>query len=91
MGERQFHIPAAAYHSLVAELDELSDGWPGDPAIWLDGTPTAFERVRGGHVTSGIGTNQHYEQMASVVWSYMRRFAPGDDLPPRSDWEPGDK
>lgn len=89
LGQRQFQMPASAYHSLVAKIDSLADGWRGEANWCLDGTPTAFERVRGQRVTSGIGNcERHYEQVAALVWNYMRRFAPADDLPSRADWEP---
>ena len=92
LGQRQFHMPAAAYRSLVTKMDKLTDGWPGNPGLCLDGTPTAFERVRGKRVTSGIGNcDEHYEQVGLLMWNYLRRFAPGDDLPTRGDWEPSDK
>lgn len=92
LSQPQFHMPAAAYRSLVTKMDEPTDGWPGDPGFCLDGTPTAFERVRGRRVTSGIGNcDSRDEQLAGLVWKYMRQFAPGDDLPTRGDWEPSDK
>lgn len=88
ISKRPFRMPASAYRSLVARIDKLSDGWPGDSGFWLDGTAAAFERVRGQRVTSGIGNNPHYEQMANLVWTYVRQFAPGDDLPRKGDWQP---
>lgn len=93
LGRRQqFQMPAPAYHSLVTKMDRLTDGWSGEANWCLDGTPTAFERVRGQRVTSGIGNcERHYEQVAALVWNYMRRYAPSDDLPTRADWEPSDK
>jgi hypothetical protein len=90
LGERRFHIPASAYRSLATKLDRLTDGWPGYSDACLDGTPTAFERVRGRRVTSGIGNcGRHYEQVATLMWNYLRQLAPGEDLPGRNDWEPG--
>jgi hypothetical protein len=89
VGQRHFRMPAPAYRSLVKKMDKLTDGWPGIPGVCADGTPTAFERVRGQSVTSGIGNcDEHYEQIGRLMWDYLRRFAPGDDLPTRGDWEP---
>jgi hypothetical protein len=88
LSTRQFQMPAAAYRSLVAKMDKLGDGWPGDSGFWMDGTPTAFERVRGRRITSGLGNSPHYEHVAILMWNYLHRFAPGDDLVTRSDWEP---
>lgn len=87
LGQRQFRMPASAYRSLTAKLDTLTDGWPGE-AIWcLDGTPTAFERVRGTRVTSGIGNCElHYQHVSQLMWNYLHRFAPGDDLPTGGSW-----
>jgi hypothetical protein len=73
-------------------MDSLTAGWPGDRSYLLDGTPAAFEIVRGRHVTSGIGNSpDHYAQVSLLMWNYLDRFAPGDDLPKRGDWEPRDK
>lgn len=88
LSQRQFQMPAAAYRSLAAKLDAMTDGWPGDSTMNLDGTPAAFERVRGRRVTSGIGNNDHYDRVAKLVWNYLNRFAAGKDLPTRDDWEP---
>jgi hypothetical protein len=89
LGQRQFRIPATAYRSWMSELDKLTDGWPGEGNWCLDGTPSALERVRGRRITSGIGgCGQHYDAVALLVWNYLSKFAPGDDLPKRGDWEP---
>jgi hypothetical protein len=91
VSQRQFQMPAAAYRSLAAKLDTMTDAWPGDSTMRLDGTPTAFERVRGRRITSGIGNSDHYDEVAGLVWNYLHRFAAGKDLPTRGDWEPTDK
>jgi hypothetical protein len=84
---RQFRIPSAAYQRMVADLDRLTDGWPGDDNQCLDGSPAAFERVRGTRVTSGIGNcSQHYDRVKLLVLNAIRRFAPGPDLPTEDDW-----
>ena len=91
VSQRQFQMPVAAFRSLAAKLDTMTDGWPGDSTMMLDGTPTAFERVRGRRITSGIGNSDHYDRVAMLVWTYLHRFAAGEDLPTRGDWEPADK
>lgn len=84
---RQFRIPSAAYQRLVADLDSLTDGWPGDSNQCLDGSPAAFERVRGARITSGIGNcGPHYARVKLLVLNAIRRFAPGADLPTEDDW-----
>jgi len=89
LSQRSFSIPASTYRSLVAKMDRLTDGYPGEARWCLDGTPVAFERVRGRRITSGIGNcSDHYERVASLMWNYLSRFAPADDLPARGDWEP---
>lgn len=91
-GERQFRIPSSVYRSLVARTDKLTDGWQGYSDYCLDGTPIAFERIRGPRITSGIGNcHQHYEQLGSLMWSHLRKFAPGDDLPDSGDWHESDR
>jgi hypothetical protein len=92
LGQRLFRMPAAAFRSLAVRMDKLTDGWPGSSDECLDGTPAAFERVRGRRVTSGVGgCGQHYEDVARLNWNYLKRFAPGPDLPTRGDWEPEPK
>lgn len=84
---RKFRVPSAAYQRLVADLDRLTDGWPGDDDQCLDGAPAAFERVRGARVTSGIGNcSPHYDRVKLLVLNAIRRFAPGPDLPTEDDW-----
>jgi hypothetical protein len=84
---REFRVPSPAYQQLVAELDRLTDGWPGDDDQCLDGAPAAFERVRGARITSGIGNcSPHYDRVKLVVLNATRRFAPGFDLPTEDDW-----
>jgi hypothetical protein len=92
LGKRRFRLPVSTYRSLATKMDKLTDDWPGDSGFCLDGTPTAFERVRGRRVTSGIGNcDQHYEQVGSLMWNYLQQFAPGEDVPSRGDWEPAEK
>ncbi len=91
---REFVVPADAYHSLMVKIDKLTDGWPGDANDFcLDGTPAAFERVRGTRITSGVGNcSDHYKALKTLTLTAVRRFAPGDDLPTEGDWhrfEPG--
>lgn len=84
---RQFRIPSAAYQRLVANLDRLTDNWPGDDDQCCDGAPAGFERVRGARVTPGIGNcSQHYDRVKLLVLNAIRRFAPGPDLPTEDDW-----
>lgn len=93
--QRQFDIPVSAYRSFVTRLDKLTDDWPGDENSCLDGSPAAFERVRGNRITSGIGNcSKHYDQLRFSVLDVVRRYAPGDDLPTEDDWhrfEPGER
>lgn len=87
VSERTFAMPAQAYRSLVRKMDKMTDGWPGEATYCLDGSPMAFERVRGQRVTSGIGNcSEHYERLELLMLNYIRRFAPGNDLPTKSDW-----
>lgn len=84
---REFRVPSPAFQRLVAELDRLTDGWPGNDDRCLDGTPAAFERVRRARITSGIGNcSPHYDRVKFLVLNAMRRFAPGPDLPTEDDW-----
>jgi hypothetical protein len=88
IGQRQFQMPASAYRSLAAKLDQLIDR-PGEATWCVDGTAIAFERVRAQHVTSGAGgCERHFEQIGQLIWNYLRQFAPDDDLPIGGDWEP---
>jgi hypothetical protein len=92
LSQRQFQIPAAAYRSLSMKFDKRTDAWPGASQMCLDGTPAAFERVRGRRITSGIGNcTERDDQLQLLIWNYLRRFAPGDDLPKRGDWEPSNE
>lgn len=85
---RTFNIPADEYRKLTSQIDNLTDGWPGNgDDLCLDGTPAAFERVRGTRITSGVGNcSKHYEQLKALVLAPVRRFAPGNDLPTENDW-----
>jgi len=84
---RQFRIPSAAYQRMMADLDRLTDGWPGEDDSCLDGAPAGFERVRGARITSGIGNcDPHYARVKLLVLNAIRRFAPGPDLPTEDDW-----
>lgn len=84
---RGFHMPSPAYQRLVADLDRLTDGWPGDFNGCLDGAPAAFERVRSARITSGVGNcSPHYTRVKLLVLNAIRRFAPGPDLPTEDDW-----
>ena len=56
LSQRQFHLPATAYRSLVTKIDRLTDGWPGDPGFCVDGSPTAFERFAAGASHPELGT-----------------------------------
>lgn len=93
--QRQFRMPASAYRTFVTDVDRRTDGWPGDADMCLDGTPAAFERVRGSRVTSGIGNcSPHYKALKAVVLRAVRHFAPDEDLPAGDDWtrmEPAQK
>jgi hypothetical protein len=92
LGERQFRMPATAYRSLAARLDDLTDGWPGHSVVCLDGTPVAFERVRGSRITSGSGNcHSHYDQVSELMLDHLLRFAPGEELPTGGWWHSHDK
>ncbi len=85
---RRFQMPLRDYQAFVGRLDRLTDDWPGDmddPCV--DGSPTAFERIRIRRVTSGIGNcAPHYAELRLMVLREVRRFAPGPDLPTEDDW-----
>ncbi|MEH3106499.1 MAG: hypothetical protein PGN09_04200 [Sphingomonas fennica] len=84
---RRFSMPTATYRALVADIDRLTDSWPGDADDCWDGSPVAFERVRGTRVTSGLGNcSPHYGQLKLRVLNVVRRSAPGPDLPTENDW-----
>lgn len=84
---RTFRVPSPAYQRLVADLDRLTDGWPGDGNQCADGAPAAFERVRAARITSGVGNcSRHYKQVKLLLLNAIRRFAPGPDLPTEDDW-----
>jgi hypothetical protein len=75
--ERTFSMPLPAYQAMVARVDRFSDSWKGDSGYWLDGTTAAFERVRGGRVTSGMGNSAtHYARLASMVRDDLSPFLP---------------
>lgn len=86
--ERHFTMPAHDYGGLVVDIDNLTDDWVStDSDLCLDGTPVAFERIRGERITSGDGNcSNHYRHLSLIVLEALRRFAPGDDLPTESDW-----
>ena len=86
---RTFLVPAEAYRTWAASFDQHTDGWTGEYSACFDGTPTAFERVRGTRVTSGIGNcEDHYDEVKNMLLGLVRRYAPGDDLPNSEGWHP---
>lgn len=92
--ERHFTIPQAEYDRFAVQFDALVDGWPGDiyDAGCLDGTITAFERKRGGKVSSGIGNcSPHYQEIRRLMRDIVSRFAPGKDVPTTDAWMLGIK
>lgn len=65
---RQFVMPPAAYAAMMVQVDRLCDGWPGETDFWTDGTPVAFERMRGGNISSGEGNSpKHYGELAMLM------------------------
>jgi hypothetical protein len=87
VSQREFAVPREAYKSLVHAMDTMTDDWPGDTDLCVDGSPMPFERVRGRRVTSGVGNcSEHYARLELLVLTYVRRFAPGPDLPTENDW-----
>lgn len=87
VSHRRIAMPSGDYRALVSSLDTMTDAWPGDDTECLDGSVMAFGRVRAHRVTSGIGNcSAHYERIKLLTLNYMRKFAPGPDLPPENDW-----
>jgi hypothetical protein len=86
--ERKFSMPTNEYRALTAKIDRLTDAWPGESGFaCIDGTTTAFERVRGKRITSGTGScGRHYGALRSIMLEEVRKFAPGGDLPAQDDW-----
>lgn len=74
---RAFSMPVQAYRALTARADRLTDGWVGTTHFWTDGTPIAFERVRGGALNSGIGNEPtHYGGLAAAVRDGLAPYVP---------------
>ncbi|WP_142635487.1 hypothetical protein [Sphingomonas sp. IC081] len=86
--EREFSMPANEYRTLTSTIDKLTDGWPGESGfVCLDGTTTAFERVRNERITSGAGDcGTHYEALRAIILAKLRKFVPEVKLPHNDDW-----
>jgi hypothetical protein len=88
---QSFAMPAAAYAAMMTSFDRLADGWPGDGTMCLDGTPVAFERVRGARIVSGSGSascTDHYKALSAIVLRGVKPFAPLGSLEVDSEWMP---
>ncbi len=84
--QHNFTIPANAYRTLVKNIDKKTDSWKGSTMIFFHYTTTAFERVRGKKVTSGIGQGYPYTEIQSLILTTLKEYAPNDDLPKNPDW-----
>lgn len=74
---RAFAMPIQAYRALMARADRLTDGWAGTTHFWTDGTPIAFERMRGEALSSGIGNEPaHYGGLAAAVRNGLAPYVP---------------
>ena len=85
----EFAVGRAAYAAMTERLDHINDGYTGDPGLCLDGTPVAFERVRGAAITSGTGSAsciQHYKMVSLAVLRGLHASTPQLGLPSDADW-----
>jgi hypothetical protein len=85
-----FTVPKADYLKAAQQIDALTDAWPGNGSdLCEDGVPVAFERVRLGHVTSGVGNascDAHYEAVDRIITPLLSRFGPKlPNSPPPSE------
>ncbi|NEX94908.1 hypothetical protein [Caulobacter sp. 17J65-9] len=76
-----FTVPKAEYLRATVQLDELTHDWAGEVDDCFDGTPVAFERVKGGAITSAVGNAEcsaHYRAVNQVVERLITPHAPKD-------------
>lgn len=77
-----FLVPRAEYLKVARQVDALTDGWPGHGmggASCYDGLGVAFERVRPGRITSGMGNascDAHYQALDRIMSPWVARFGP---------------
>lgn len=81
-----FTMPIDEYTRLISEVDRMTDSWPGDSSMWLDGEPAAFERVRGVNVTSGTGNNDHYRALGQLIYQAVSPYVPEAILSREGGW-----
>ncbi|MBQ1541946.1 hypothetical protein C5708_08760 [Caulobacter sp. CCUG 60055] len=67
-------MPKVEYLRAAQQFDAMTDNWGGaTDSVCFDGMPVAFERIKGGVVTSGIGNascSEHYraiDQLAAAA------------------------
>ncbi len=75
-----FTVPRTAYVVAARQIDQLTDGWPGSGHDGCyDGLGVAFERVKAGHVSSGVGNSgcdKHYMAVEQVMNPLFVRYVP---------------
>ncbi|MFO1260649.1 MAG: hypothetical protein U1E68_06205 [Sphingomonadaceae bacterium] len=75
--KRKFGLPRSELHSFLYEWDALTDGYSGEARMWLDGTSIAFERRRGGRITSAHGNSPcHDDVLGDLAARRLTRYVP---------------
>ncbi|MFC3712232.1 hypothetical protein ACFOMD_06605 [Sphingoaurantiacus capsulatus] len=84
----RFTMPRDAYRRMTQQLDEQTDNWNGKGyGGCLDGAATAFERVRGQKISSGVGLCvSHYTDLSRLIYRSIKPYAPCDALPEYDLW-----
>ncbi|MES2253722.1 MAG: hypothetical protein V4559_01630 [Pseudomonadota bacterium] len=90
---QHFTMSRAAYTALMADLDRQTDGFAGIDSgnFCMDGTAIAFERIRGRHITSGIGNGgcfPHYRAISDKVRAAILHIVTPSGPPIRGGWYP---
>lgn len=71
----RFEAPPRVVRQFLNEWDGLTDDYSGEARSVTDGTPIAFERRRGSHVTSGVGNSPcHYDVLGDASARYFSRY-----------------
>ena len=75
--KHRFEAPPRLVRQFLNEWDGLTDDYSGEARSLTDGTPIAFERKRGSHVTSGVGNSPcHYDVLGDASARYFSRYVP---------------
>jgi hypothetical protein len=82
-------IPLSELQVFLKDFDARVDQYRGesDGRDYVDGSPIAFERIRGSQIVSGSGNDQkHYRTLSNQALRLMMRFGPTGVMPTEGDW-----